>query len=152
MFTQLSDYPQRETKFQSKSKILTEIQEINREFRRDWLEQPRKNKWQFEAPDFTLIDFNKIAKDLSGEHPIIFVDYGKTEKYVVVSTRLVNKSLELEYSMPPCSAVELQSGFSCLIVDSQFSDWISWAKRVKSASWPATDRKSNTVVVSTPQI
>ncbi len=112
----------------------------------------RANKWQFEAPDFTSIDFEKIAEDLSGEHPIIFVDYGKTEKYVVVSTRLTNKSLELEYSMPPCSAVELKKEFSCLTVESQFSDWISWAKRVKSASWPATDRKSNTVVVSTPQI
>lgn len=114
----------------------------------------RKNKWEFKAAAPQFIDFDKIAEELSGEHPIIFVNHGKTDKYVVIKESLLLKARVVGITSPKIVGVPLDklNGYGQYLIDGEFVEWLKWARQVKSASWPLTQRKNDVVEVSTPQV
>jgi hypothetical protein len=116
-------------------------------------EKTMSNKWEFHALHADLIDFDKIAEDLSGANPIALVNHGETDKYVVISHWLLTKvkSLNIDHA-PEVVGVSPKDKYTVYKIKGNFKDWISWAKMIKGTPWPETSRKHNTVSVSLPKL
>ena len=110
----------------------------------------KSNKYQFHSLSESDIDWNRIAQDLSSKNPLAFVDAGNGEQYVVVYDMLAYKAYECDIQM--VAEVHVTSNaFTVYKLDGDtFSDWISWAKKVKQAMWPV-GRKA-VVTVSLPKV
>lgn len=113
-----------------------------------------ERKWEFNALHEQLIDFDLIAKELDGETPVAFVVHGETERYVILGNWVLLKAKVLNYKkdMPDYLGEVTRKKYYIYKIKGNFKEWVVWAKKVKSTSWPKTARRHNTVEVSLPKL
>jgi hypothetical protein len=111
----------------------------------------RVTKWQFKAPSNTLIQLDKIARELSYAHPIAFTSRQKSNSHIVMlhpSLVFKARTCKLELPFEVANASQIMSYYLVLRTTSEgLHAIIRWVKLVKAASFP--HREPNETVTVT---
>ena len=107
--------------------------------------------WEFRSSSDEDINWADIKGSLSYAEPLALVTRkfkeGDTEKYIVINERFMEKADYVEIDSPYTLYV-LEVGVAS--IENNFSDWVTWAKAVKAASWP--DGVKSTINVTIPKV
>lgn len=101
--------------------------------------KPENTNWQFKSSADADINWNDVKDTLSYKEPLALVtrkyrDYDEDSKYVVVDKQLWDKAMAISIEdVPSCLETVAKRVF---LIENNFSDWVDWAKAVKSAGWP----------------
>jgi hypothetical protein len=111
----------------------------------------RVAKWSFKASSNTLIQLDKITRELSYAHPIAFTSRQKSISHIVMlHPSLVFKAHKCGLDLPfeVANASQIMSYYLVLRTsDEGLYDIIKWVKKVKAASFP-TREPNETVTVT----
>jgi hypothetical protein len=111
----------------------------------------RVQRWSFKASSNTLIQLDKITRELSYAHPIAFTSRQKSNSHIVMlHPSLVFKARKCGLDLPfeVANASQIMSYYLVLRTpDEGLYDIIKWVKRVKAASFP-TRELNETVTVT----
>ena len=111
--------------------------------------------WSFDSIATLDVDYSEIARELCKANPLAIISAeGKDgDSYgVMVHEFLVTKAEVCSLPMPIGKTITVDN---CLIVKTtkeNFSNWISWAKVVKGASWPKKFKRKAKVTVTLAHI
>ena len=106
------------------------------------------NRWKFSVPVMEEIDFKLMLSDMTKKNPLLLVTANE-QNIVVIHHSLVEKSEILDIELPE---YENSLSYNTLTINNSFSEWVDWAKKVKSAKWNKKSSKKITVNVNSPTI
>lgn len=102
----------------------------------------KSSTWLFQAPSDYLIDYERIAGELSYKHPVAVVKRGKVIHNILIHKSIINKAQALNYYLAPClkkltctcyEVVNNQEVPSSSDDNERLGEWLEWVKEVKNA-------------------
>jgi len=111
--------------------------------------------WSFDSIATLDIDYGEVARELCKANPLAIISAeGKDgDSYgVMVHEFLITKAEVCSLPMPTGKTIKVNN---CIVVKTtkeDFSNWISWAKVVKGASWPKKFKRKVKVTVTLAHI
>ena len=119
-----------------------------------WRERKVKEEntnWKFKSSADADINWKDIKDSLDYAEPLALVtrkyrDYIGEDVYVVVAKELMDKAKMVGIKTPKIEATVEKRVFC---VKTNFSDWVDWAKAVKTAKWPDGIKSTISVVLPT---
>jgi len=109
------------------------------------------NEWKFKVPVFCEIDFKLMSKDLNKKEPLMLVNVSTGNRIVLVHSSLLMKAKKLGIKKPKGEKL-YRGNRNILVIESQFSEWVDWAKEVKLAKWKNKPKYGIKVKVSIPKV
>jgi hypothetical protein len=107
--------------------------------------QKTATSWTFNAPADYLIDYERIANELSYKHPVAIVKRGKNLHEILIHKSIVEKATALGYNIvtcPPSPTLFKQTCTSYRVAINQnasnhddyerLGEWLEWVKEVKA--------------------
>ena len=108
--------------------------------------------WEFHSASHVDIEYQEIVESLTRKNPIALIERG--DKYSIAVKRGLSKKAEhCRLELPSCAWLHrTEAGTVYSVKQTDFAQWIAWAKSVKSAKWPKAYAYSATVKITTPTI
>lgn len=119
------------------------------------MDKPSNNtEWNFKSSSDSDINWKDLRDSVNYAEPLALVtrkyrDYDEVARYVVVSKELMDKAHNVGMFEATPSMIDKVSK-RVFEIDNNFSDWVAWAKAVKSAKW--TDSIKSTIKVILPTV
>jgi hypothetical protein len=96
--------------------------------------------WTFNAPTDYLIDYERIANELSYKHPVAIVKRGKTLHEILIHKSIVEKAKALGYSITANLVKQTCTSYRVVVNHNagshddyeRLGEWLEWVKEVKA--------------------